>query len=625
MSRPQRASPRPLESMDQKTVDAIVDVASLLVVILDRDARIQRFNAACERATGFSAGELLGEPVWRLVPEDQRTEVEAIFRELRDEGRSNLHENDWWTKSGERRRIAWSNTALRDPDGSVVQVIATGIDVTGLRAAEAEQRESEQRLAGIVRSAMDAIVAVDERQRIVRFFNPAAEHMFGVPSAEILGKPLDLLIPERHRAAHHDHVERFARSGHTSRRMGKLGRVRGQRANGEEFSIEASIGKTGSGDTALLTAILRDVTDQERAAETAALLASIVRSSEDAIVGTDRAWRILTWNPAAQEIFGYARHEVQGQPLVALVPPEAREQIESVLATVGRGRSVGHLETTGLRRDGGRLAVSVGVSPRRDGTGAIAGASVVARDISEHRELERRLRQTEELAAVATLVTGIAHDIGTPMNVILGYTDLLARSPLDEKNRERVGIIKDQVERVTRLIQTLMNFARPQRETLRPQRVEDLAERALALIAETARQRGIAIERAFDTTPPIPAQGERLERAFLDLLLNACDAMAERGGALRVATRPLDGGVEIRIEDTGCGIPPETLERIFEPFYTTKPRGQGTGLGLLVTRSIVVEHGGTIDVESRVGKGSAFTIRLPCESSGAERDEPGSD
>jgi signal transduction histidine kinase len=244
---------------------------------------------------------------------------------------------------------------------------------------------------------------------------------------------------------------------------------------------------------------------------------------------------------------------------------------------------------------------------------------VIARDISERRILERRLRQTEELAALATLVTGIAHDIGTPMNVILGYTDMLARSVREEKDRERVRIIKEQVERVTRLIQTLMNFARPQRETPRLLRIEDVAERALMLIAETARKRGVEIDRAFGETSPVLAQGERLERAFLDLFVNACDAMP-KGGALRVATRALGGGVEIRIEDTGTGIPPETLERIFEPFYTTKPRGKGTGLGLLVTRGIVLEHGGAIDVESEIGKGTTFAIRLPREPAVAKGD-----
>lgn len=607
----------PSSTLDAETTAAIVDAASMLIVVLDREARILTLNAACERATGFAADELIGEPVWRLIPDDQLSDVETVFRELRDTGRSNLHENDLLTKSGKRRRIAWSNAAVREPGGPVARVIGTGIDVTELRSAERERHESDARLAGIVHSAMDAIVTVDEAQRVV-LFNPAAEKMFGRTSAEVLGQTLDLLIPERFRTAHAEHMSRFARSGQTNRRMGQLGRVWGVRANGEEFPIEAAISQMRSRDGALLSVILRDVSDQERAAATVALLASIVRSSDDAIIGTDRDGRILTWNPAAQGCFGYARHEIEGEPLEVLVPDEGREEIRGLIARVRQGRSVGHLEIVGLRQGGRRFDVSLGMSPRRDGSGAIAGASVIARDISEQRNLERRLRQTEELAALATLITGIAHDIGTPMNVILGYTDMLARSVREEKDRERIRIIKEQVERVTRLIQSLMNFARPQRETPRILRIEDVAERALGMIAETARKRGIAVERAFGETAPVLVESERLERALLDLLVNACDAMAH-GGTLRVATRPLDAGVEIRIEDTGTGIAPDALERIFEPFYTTKPRGKGTGLGLPVTRGIVLDHGGAIEVESALGKGTTFRIRLPRESDPATR------
>jgi PAS domain S-box-containing protein len=481
--------------METETAEAIFDAASLLVVVLDRDSRILRFNAACERATGYRAREILGEPISILIPDDQLPQVLEVFHELRETGRSNLHENEWLTKSGERRQIAWSNTAIQGDDGAIARVIGTGIDVTDLRASEARAQESDSRLASIVHSAMDAIVSVDGQQRIV-LFNPAAEQMFGHREESMLGGSLDELIPERFRAAHREHISRFAASGLTSRRMNRLGSVWGLRANGEEFPLEASIAQLQSADGPVLT--------------------------------------------------------------------------------------------------------------------------VIARDISERQRLEHQLRQAQELAALATLVTGIAHDIGTPMNVILGYTDMLARTIRGEKDRERLDIIKTQVERVTRLIGTLMNFARPEREAPRSLRVEEILDRALGLIAETAHKRGITVERDFGANIGLVGQAERLERAFLDLFVNACDAMHAEGGVLHVVTRPSDDGVEIRIRDTGVGIAPDALERIFEPFYTTKPRGQGSGLGLLVTRSMVVEHGGTIEVQSEPEKGATFTIRLPCEGGNGE-------
>jgi PAS domain S-box-containing protein len=229
------------------------------------------------------------------------------------------------------------------------------------RTPESIEREvADAQLAGIITSAMDAIVTIDEALRIV-LFNPAAEHMFGRTSAQMIGQPLDALIPERFRAAHEQHVERFARSGQTNRRMGQLGRVWGLRANGEEFPIEAAISQMRSREGVLLSVILRDVTEQERAAETSTLLASIVRSSDDAILGTDLDGRILTWNPAAQEIYGYPLHEIEGEPLSVLVPEELQDDLHRLIDQARQGRTVGHLETVGVRSDGHRFDVSLGV------------------------------------------------------------------------------------------------------------------------------------------------------------------------------------------------------------------------------------------------------------------------
>jgi len=376
-------------------------------------------------------------------------------------------------------------------------VIAIGVDPSPLRTREAERSESVENLDALVDSAMDAIVSVDESERIA-LFNPAAEKMFGYAAADVRGRPLDVLLPERFREAHHAHLRRFAASGTTSRRMGGLGEVSGLRASGEEFPLEASISRAHADGRPRLTAILRDVTELRHGAE-----------------------------------------------------------------------------------------------------------------------VERRLRQSEEMASLGTLIAGIAHDIGTPLNVILGYLGMLGRSLTREKDRERLEIVREQVERVSGLVRTLMNFARPQ-QPAKPTRVcvEEVLERALDLIPETARRRGIEIQRDFGETPPILARSERLERAFLNLLVNACDAMAESGGVLRVSTAAR-GGVEVRIADTGSGIPEEALERVFEPFFTTKRRGRGSGLGLFVTRGIVVEQGGTIDVRSEPGRGAEFVLHFLSEGAPA--------
>jgi len=485
---------------------------------------------------------------------------------------------------------------------------------------EGRLRESEARLRGIVDSAMDAIVSVDESQRIA-LFNPAAEAMFGHRAKEVLGQPLDLLLPERFRAAHRSHVGRFGETGATSRRMGKLGQVWGLRASGEEFPLEASISQVQRDGSRLLTVILRDASERERATETARLLARMVESSEDAIVGKDLEGRILSWNPAAERIYGYRAEEVLGRSISALVPPEQREEVALHLATLRGGSSPEPFETTRLRKDGQRIRVVLRVSPIRDATGAIIGASCTARDVTARWRMERRLREAEELASMGTLVAGLAHDIGTPLNVVLGYADLLERSLREEQNRERARTIREQVKRVAKLIQTLLNLARPHPAVRAPVAIEALLDESLGFLRETLRRRDVTSERDYAGVGQVQGDPERLERAFLNLLLNAADAM-RGGGTLRVSTRCLgEDAVEVRVRDTGDGIPAELQERIFEPFYTTKPPGQGSGLGLLVTRSAVVDHGGSIELDSEVGKGAEFRVVLPREGR-AETPQP---
>ena len=487
------AKPREVsvDSLTAESLAATLEVGELLVVVLDRDAKILFFNRACERLTGYSAEEMLGRPVWELIPPEEHEGADAVHEALHDTGFPSHYENHWLTRGGGRRLIAWSNAALRDESGAITRALGTGIDVTELRSSQREQREAEQRLAGIVHSAMDAIVTVDESQRVV-LFNDAAERMFGHEREAVMGQPLEVLIPERFRGQHRDQLRRFGESGQTGRQMGRLGHVFGLRADGEEFPAEAAISRTRQSGQVLLTAIFRD--------------------------------------------------------------------------------------------------------------------------ISRRVELERQLRRSEERASLATLIAGLAHDIGTPMNVILGYIGMLGRSLSGERDRERLQIVRSQIERVVNLVQTLLNFARPHEEKARETDVADLLERALDLIPEMTRRRGIVIERDFAEAPPIRAQAERLERAFLNLFVNACDAMAETGGTLRVSIAALPDGVRVRIADSGSGVPAEALPRIFEPFFTTKEAGQGSGLGLFVTRGIVTEQGGEIGVSSEAGVGTEFRIDLPREA-----------
>jgi signal transduction histidine kinase len=228
------------------------------------------------------------------------------------------------------------------------------------------------------------------------------------------------------------------------------------------------------------------------------------------------------------------------------------------------------------------------------------------------RHTRAEARAAEELASIATLVAGLAHEIGTPMGVIQGHAKMLEAKVRDDADaRWRLETIQGQIARISKIIQTLLNMARPRKARRIPVTLEPLLEATLSFVAEKLGRRGIEVERDFAAAPSVQGDPERLQQLFLNLLLNAADAMP-KGGRLGVSLgSDGDGAVWVRVADTGSGIRPEDLDHIFDPFFTTKPAGEGNGLGLMVCKGIVGDHGGVIEVSSELGAGTEFRITLP--------------
>jgi signal transduction histidine kinase len=223
------------------------------------------------------------------------------------------------------------------------------------------------------------------------------------------------------------------------------------------------------------------------------------------------------------------------------------------------------------------------------------------------RESEARARAAEALASIGELASGLAHEIGTPMNIILGYARMLESAVEGEEDRERVRMIGEQTRRVTKLIETLLNLARPRPTQHVRLELCDVLENALGFVKEKLRTRGIVVERSFEPPAAIRGDPEKLQQLFLNYFVNAADAMPA-GGTLRVSVARGDSGeIEARVADTGMGISSESTKKIFEPFHTTKPGGKGSGLGLAVSKNIALEHNARIEVESEIGKGTEFT------------------
>jgi signal transduction histidine kinase len=197
------------------------------------------------------------------------------------------------------------------------------------------------------------------------------------------------------------------------------------------------------------------------------------------------------------------------------------------------------------------------------------------------------------------------------MNVIQGHTELLESAVSEQKARDRLRIIREQVDRISNIIRTLLNVSRPRQPHRIPLKLDEVLDTTLSFVQEKLRRRGIALDRRFEEVPEIRADADKLQQLFLNLFLNAADSMPE-GGELIVTLRNRGpSSIEVRIRDTGNGMPPHKVERIFDPFYTTKPAGEGHGLGLVVAKGIVADHDGEIEVTSTLGEGTEFRIELP--------------
>jgi signal transduction histidine kinase len=223
----------------------------------------------------------------------------------------------------------------------------------------------------------------------------------------------------------------------------------------------------------------------------------------------------------------------------------------------------------------------------------------------------QRAQAAEQLASVGTLVAGLAHEIGTPMGVIQGHAKLLERAVEGEQAKRRLGIIREQIGRISKIIQSLLNMARPRPAVLRPVELAGVLETSVSFLTEKLQRHSVRLNFELSPTPLVLGDAERLQQLCLNLILNAVDAMPE-GGELRVVLAPREpASVCLEVGDSGVGISPQDVERIFDPFFTTKQAGRGNGLGLMVADSIVRDHGGTIEVESAEGEGTTFRVNLP--------------
>jgi PAS domain S-box-containing protein len=338
------------------------------------------------------------------------------------------------------------------------------------------------------------------------------------------------------------------------------------------------------------------------------LLAAIVESSDDAIISKNLRGIVTSWNEAAKRIFGYTAEEMIGQSILRLIPDELRHEEDMILAKLSSGERIDHYETTRVKKNGDRFEVSVTISPVRDGKGHIIGASKTARDISERKQLERLLIQSEKLAATGRMAATIAHEINNPLESVMNLVFLARKSGSVTKVRSYLAIAEKELERVAHIVRQTLGYYR---EMTAPVKVNfrELIEDVLMVYQGKLNTNGISVDCRFDNHRPIVANKGELVQVLSNVIANSIDSMP-LGGVLQIEVgEAADSGKEgvwIVIRDKGTGIQQEHLAKIFEPFFTTKGN-LGTGIGLWVAKQLIERHQGQIAITSSTDPGNCGT------------------
>lgn len=509
---------------------------------------------------------------------------------------------------------------VRDPNGRIVAGVAALVDVTEKKRIE-DQLAQNAKLLDI---AYDAIIVLS-LDGAIEFWNDGAARLYGWTKQEVMGRGLHSLLktefpePLKNIQANLDADGRWEGELTQTTRSGRSVVV----------SSRWDSRKDLTGKAAGWLEINRDITANKQAEAAIQHMAGIVESSEDAIVSKDLDGSILTWNAAAERMYGYTSGEAIGRSIEILLPPDRLGEERDILERLRRGEGLEHFETKRVRKDNVQIHVSMTISPIRDRTGRITGASHIARDITEQKQFQEQLRHIQKLESLGVLAAGVAHDFNNLLTGILGHASLLAGNmAAGSASAQSAQSIVEASVRAADLISQLLAYAGKGRLVMAAIDCSELV-RDISVLISSSIPKKVQLQLTLDgQLPTVIGDASQLQQVIMNLIINGAESIGEAAGTVSVRTsveriderylryasgmiEPVGAGEYISLEvvDTGCGMDEAMKANIFDPFFTTKFAGRG--LGLATVRGIVRRHKGSLEVYSAPGCGSQFKILLP--------------
>jgi PAS domain S-box-containing protein len=617
-----------------RILEALVEACPLPICVADQENRVELWNPAAERTFGWAADEVIGKSVPYLPPGRPRR---GMVRELvAREGKLIGMEDVRVRKDGKTLAVECYAAPLRDDSGAISRLLVVSVDITQRKEAEAALRASEERYRELIARAPDAMIVHDGGR--ILFANEAAARLYGVTSSKALveiGDPLQLLHPDD-RAK----VNRGRRHALAGRRIGPPEEVRWIAQDGSVVQIEASSTPVEWDGKACVLLEARDITDRKRSEQARREAEEALRESENRYrhlieVSPDAIFvhindTIRFANEAAAKLMGATSPEdIVGKPVTDHIDPDYLLAFENYKKILNREGRVNISEIKWRRRDGTSIFV--------DGSAGLftfqgePATQLIARDVTARKAAETVMREAKEAAEAANrskseFLANVSHELRTPLNAIIGFSEVMEHEMFgklgNEHYRDYARDIRLSGSHLLEVINDILDLAKVEagKVELQEQSIDlgKVIESTVRLVRERAGARNIELSVHLpDGLPHLWADERKVKQILINLLSNAIKFTPEGGSVTVSAGRDPTDTVEIAVSDTGIGIAKESLETVLQPFgqvdSALSRRHAGTGLGLPLTKSLVELHGGRLDLDSELGKGTTVVVRFPHE------------
>jgi PAS domain S-box-containing protein len=588
----------------------LIDSFDDVLVAISLEGEIRSVNRSFADFIGLPFQQIIGKPLSEFVQETSGDGPEMVRREM-----PRFLERRNWSGVVQVRFRNKGNVFYFDCTAHAMTRAEKVHGITVLARDVTAQRKNEARFTELFETLQEGIYITTPAGAILDA-NPALIRMLGYDSkAELLARS----VPE----IFFDRAERKSLMKVIDEAPISEGReITLARKDGGTITCLNTVSaiRDNAGGVVRYQGSLTDITErrnmERRLHQQQEFASRLVESFPDLILVVDAAGKYTFVSPRVRDVLGYELEETSTMELGGRTHPEDRLALKTVYSDVlSRKEVFASLEVRVRHKDGEWRRLRCHFSPLADERGQIEGVVMSCRDVTELKRLEEQLIQAEKLAAMGQMLAGVAHELNNPLTAILGVTELLReREGFDDPAKRQLELTHRQARRAARIVQNLLEFARPASPQKKPLDVNSLIERTLQLHEHSLRRNNVVVDFTPQSgLPGVVGDGNQLIQIFLNLITNAEQAIREvrETGRIQIRLSQYAGKILVTVQDDGVGIRPDALPRIFDPFYTTKRPGGGTGLGLSICLSIVKEHGGTIEAEALPAGGSAFTVYLP--------------